>query len=131
MRAPSLTLLRAALWATAVANLAVAGLVLAPHSAPGQLAGLPDAPVPAVFRVLLALFIALFGATYAWIASRAPIDRGLLALGAIGKSLAFVGVLVLWTMGLASARFTLLMVGDLVFAALFLAWLFGEERRGP
>lgn len=130
MRFPSLTLLRAALWTTAAANLAVAGLVLEPQSAFARLAGLPDEPVPAVFRVLLALFLVLFGATYAWLASRAVIDRPLLSLGAVGKTVAFVAVLGLWTMGLASARFMLLMVGDLLFATLFFAWLFGEGRRG-
>ncbi len=131
MRAPPDALLRTALWATALANLGVALLVTAPQSALGQLAGLPEAPVPAVYRVLLASFIALFGLCYAWLGRRTVIDRPLLTLAAFGKLLAFVAVFGLWIGGEASPRFALLMVGDLVFAALFLAWLFGDPRRRP
>ena len=131
MRAPPDALLRAALWTTALANLGVALLVTAPQSALGQWAGLPGAPVPAVYRVLLASFIALFGLCYAWLARRTVIDRPLLTLAAFGKLLAFMGVSGLWIAGDASARFALLMVGDLILAALFLAWLFGDPRRGP
>ncbi|TDU28622.1 hypothetical protein DFR24_2997 [Panacagrimonas perspica] len=130
MRAPPEALLRASLWATAAANLGVALLVLLPQTLPGQLAGLPQEPAPALYRVLLAVFIALFGFTYAWLAHRRVVERSLLMLGATGKLLAFLGVSILWCVGDISGRFALLMIGDLLFAALFFAWLFGEPRCG-
>ncbi len=130
MRAPPEPLLRVALWTTAAANLGVALIVLAPQSLPGRLAGLPQDSAPAVYRLLLALFIALFGVAYLWLARRRLIDRSLLTLAASGKLLAFLGVAGLWCNGLASGRFAMLMSADLVFAALFFAWLFGEPRRG-
>lgn len=52
-------------------------------------------------------------------------------LGAIGKLLAFLPLLGPWAAGAASPTFALLMVGDLVFAALCVAGLFGDPRRGP
>lgn len=123
--------LRAALWATAAANLAVATVLLFPQSAPGQLAGLPQAPSPLLLRAMLALMIALFGLAYAWLARRAAVDRVLLGFAAIGKAGAFVLVLGLWIAGQADPRFALLMGGDLLFAALFAGWLLGAERRAP
>jgi hypothetical protein len=123
------SLLRAALWTTAGMNLAVALLLLNPQSAAGRLAGLPQEPAPAVYAALLAAMIALFGGAYAWLARAARIDRPLLALAAIGKSSAFLIVFALWAQGLASGRFTALMVGDLLFAAIFAAWLLGSNTR--
>lgn len=120
---PSLTLLRRALWLSAAANFGVAALLLAPQSTPGQLAGLPGVPAPAIYTVLLALFVALFGGAYAILAQQARPDRGVLALAAIGKGLAFVATLALWLAGEASGRWASLLVGDLLFAALFFAWL--------
>ncbi|MGH8515824.1 MAG: hypothetical protein ACREUE_00050 [Panacagrimonas sp.] len=123
--------LRAALWTTAVANLAVAAMLLFPQSTAGRLAGLPQEPSPLVLRAMLALMIAMFGLAYAWLARREPIDRALLGFAAIGKFGAFGLVSGLWIAGQASGRFALLMCGDLVFAALFAAWLLGAERRAP
>lgn len=123
----STRLLRLALWATAPANFAVAALLLVPDSAPGRLLGLP-AEVPMLYAVLLALFVALFGAMYVWLALQADIDRPLLALGAIGKFSAFLLTSLLWTQGQASDLLAGLFIGDLLFAALFAAWLRGTAR---
>lgn len=123
------TRLRLALWLTAGMNLTVAVLLLVPQSSAGQLAGLPQEPVPAVYAGLLAAVIALFGGAYAWMARAAVIDRPLLTVAAIGKTAAFVLVLALWTQGLASGRFAALLVGDALFAAMFWTWLFGTAPQ--
>ena len=123
IRFPSLPLLRRALWLSAAANFGVAALLLAPQSEAGQLAGLPDSTVPAIYSVLLALFVSLFGGAYAALALQAVPDRGVLTLAAVGKALAFVATLALWLAGEASGRWASLLVGDLLLAGLFFAWL--------
>jgi len=121
--------LRRALWLSVPANFGVAALMLAPDSALGRVVGLPAAAPHPVYRVLLALFLALFGGAYAWLAMRLRIDRAFVAFGAIGKALAFGSMLVLWLMGFASGRWTLLMAGDLGFAAVFAWWLVVEAAQ--
>lgn len=123
----STRLLRLALWTTAAANFAVAALLLVPGSAPGRWLGLP-ALVPILYSSLLALFVALFGGMYFWLARQPQIDRPLLALGALGKAAAFLLVLALWMQGQASGALASLFVGDLLLAALFAAWLRGPVR---
>lgn len=127
-RWPSTRLLRLALGLAAAANFGVATLLLVPGSVPGQLVGLP-ASVPILYASLLALFVALFGGVYAWLARQAEINRPLLALGAIGKALAFLLGITLGLAGLASTRWTGLMLGDLLLAALFASWLW--QHRQP
>jgi len=111
---------RRALWASAVFNVFGALLFAFPGSLPGRLAGLP-ADAPAVYRALVALFVLLFGGSYAWLARAPRIDRPLLALGAIGKAAAFFTVALLWMAGAAPARSVGAIFGDLAFAAVF-AW---------
>lgn len=120
---------RRALWASVPANLGVAALMLAPTSWLGRLVGLPDPAPHPVYRVLLALFLALFGGAYAWLALAPRIDRALVAFGAIGKTLAVVATGVVWLQGLASGRWMLLISGDLAFAAVFTWWLVVDRPR--
>lgn len=84
-------------------------------------------PTDVVRRALLALFLALFGGAYAWLAAQPRIDRAFVAFGAIGKSLAVATTVVLWTLGLASGRWMPVMTGALAFAAVF-AWWLAVER---
>jgi hypothetical protein len=114
--------IRGVLWASAVFNLAGALLFAFPESTLSQLAGLP-VPVPTFYAALLAEFIILFGASYAWLAFQPTINRPLLAFGAIGKTGAFLLVVVLWLLGQAPARGVLAITGDLIFACLFFGWL--------
>lgn len=119
---------RRALWATTVFNVVGALMFAFPASLPGRIAGLPpDVPVP--YRVLVALFVLLFGASYAWLARAPQIDRPLLALGAIGKAAAFFAVVLLWMASQLPFRSLLPMSGDLAFAALFAWWLAFDARR--
>lgn len=119
---PHGNLIRASLGVAGVANLAAAYVLAAPFSTFGQAMGLPD-EVPALYRALVALFVALFGGAYLWLAGTEPIHRPILLLGAVGKLGAFVLALVLWLLG--SVQLPLLTVScvDLGFAAWWIVWL--------
>ena len=113
--------IRTALWATAVMN-AGASLLFAFPASIGWLAGLP-ADVPPLYAFMVGSFIALFGGAYAWAASDPTVRRPLVVLGAVGKSTAFVIVVTCWLFGAASGLTAIAIVGDLVFAAIFVWWL--------
>jgi hypothetical protein len=119
------TVMRRALWTTAAFNLGVALVAAFPSSALGRLAGLP-APVPALYRALLAYLIAIFGLAYAWLARQPQIDRPFVAFAALGKAGVFVLAFACWIGGQAPARIALLASGDLLFAAIFVWWLLAE-----
>jgi hypothetical protein len=90
----------------------------------GRLAGLP-APVPAVYCATLAFLVALFAATYAWLARQPRIDRPLVAFLTVGKAGFFTVVLVCWLFGAASTLSLAAASGDLMFAGIFAWWLMG------
>jgi len=117
-------LMRRVLWASVFFNLFGALLFLFPASL-GRLAGLP-APVPFAYSALLALFIVLFGGSYAWLALQPRFDRPLVAFAAIGKASAFAVVLACWVAGAVEGRAVLAITGDLVLAAIFAWWLLGD-----
>ncbi|WP_420467411.1 hypothetical protein [Panacagrimonas sp.] len=122
-------LMRWALWTSVPANFAVAGLFLCPGSATGLLAGLPQPPPHPLYGSMLALMVAAFGVAYAWLARHDAISRAFVAFATAGKFLAFLIALVLWLGGELSGRFALLMSGDLLFAAVFTAWLLDSRGR--
>lgn len=113
--------LRRALRASVVFNLGGALLFAFPDSI-GQLAGLPT-PVPRVYSASLAMLVALFAATYAWLARQPHIDRPLVTFCAVGKAGFFAVVFVCWFFGEAPGLAVLAAVGDLAFAAIFAWWL--------
>ncbi len=114
-------LMRRALRVTAILNVGGALLFAFPQSL-GQLAGLP-APVPPLYSVFIAFLVALFGATYAWLARQPRIDRPLVAFSAIGKTGFVLIVFVCALLGEAPWRAVMTASGDLVFAAIFAWWL--------
>ena len=116
-------IMRRVLRISAAANFGAAALFAFPASL-GQLAGLP-APAPRLYTTFLAVLVALFGATYAWLARRPRIDRPLVGFAALGKTSFFVVVLVTFLLGEVPARALLAAGGDLVLAALFAWWLMG------
>jgi hypothetical protein len=124
------TFIRRVLWASVIFNLGGASLFAFPSSALGQLAGMPG-PVSPLYGYMLALFVVLFGGSYAWLALQKNIDRPLLAFGAIGKTCAFVLVLTFWLLGEVPARSVMAITGDLIFAGLFFWWLFGRPLERP
>jgi hypothetical protein len=123
-------LIRRALWTTAGFNMLGALSFAFPDSL-GRLAGFPPGPVPVLYSATLAMLVALFGATYAWLASRPVIDRPLVAFSAIGKTGFFVVALGCWLAGQASGLGVLSAGGDLVFAALFTWWLVADAPAVP
>jgi len=114
-------LMRRALRATAVLNLAAA-LVFAFPGSLGQLAGFP-APVPRMYSAFVAFLVVLFGCTYGWLARQPRIDRPLVAFSALGKAGFFAVVLVCGLLGEVPARAVVAASADLVFAAIFVWWL--------
>ncbi len=95
----------------------------------GRLLRMPDAlpQAPSLYAALVALFVALFGGSYGWLAWQPVIHRPMIAFAAIGKASAFTVFFLLWLAGAASTPVLLAATGELAFAALFLSWL----RRGP
>ncbi len=117
---------RRALWFSAAFNLGGAVLFAFPSSAPGRLIGLP-APVPPIYRALLAMFVLLFAGAYAWLASQRIIHRPLVALSALGKAGAFSVIFAIWLLDQAPARSVVAGAGDLALAAIFTWWLLGAR----
>jgi|HubBroStandDraft_6_1064221.scaffolds.fasta_scaffold61631_2 hypothetical protein len=122
--------IRYVLWFSAVFNLGGALMFAFPSSPAGKFAGLPT-PVPVIYRILVALFVLLFGGAYAWLARQSNIDRPLLALGAIGKAGAFLVVFILWLLGEATGHGLLAVTGDLILAGSFTWWLLGSRENAP
>lgn len=118
--------LRGSLWVACPFNLLAGYIVALPGSRLGQLYGLPP-DVPALYAGLAAMFIALFGLAYLWLALSETVDRSILFLGAVGKLLAFLLAAGLWLAGAAPLAIALASSGDLAFALLWLTWL----RRPP
>lgn len=112
--------MRYVLLLAALFNLGAALAFVFPASL-GQLAALPLAPP--LYSALVALFISLFGASYAWLALQPVMHRPLLAFGAIGKASASILFFLLWLEGQASLLVMLGGLGDLAFAVLFFSWL--------
>ncbi len=119
--------MRRTLWATTVFNLGGALVFAFPSSPLGQLVGLAG-PVPPIYRASLALFVALFGGAYAWLARQPVVHRPLVAFSAVGKSGFFAVMFLLWLLGEAPGLVVLAASGDLVFAAIFAWWLLGDRR---
>jgi hypothetical protein len=113
--------MRRTLLATAVANLAVAAIFLPAAQPMRALAGFPEAPP--FYQYLVALFIALFGLGYLWMAILNRGQRLFIAISAIGKLSFFALTVHLWNSGDLPVRVPVLGAGDLLFAALFAAWL--------
>jgi len=121
---------RYTLWASAPFNLLAAYMVLLPSSSLGRLVGMPPSP-PLVYSALLATMIALFGLAYAWLATQPEIDRPLVGLAAIAKTMVFVIALLLWLADRGPGGLVLVACADLAFASLWGWWLLSptESRR--
>ena len=115
-------LFRRLLWVAALFNVFGACVLGFPGSALGQMAGLP-ADVPTVYRVVVDVFVLLFGGSYAWLATQHEPNRPMVVLAALGKTSVFVAFVVLWLAGELTSTSVALASGDLAFAALFVWWL--------
>jgi hypothetical protein len=121
------TTIRWSLWVACPLNLLAAIVFAFPSSAIGQQLGLP-AHVSPLYTSLVALFVALFGVAYGWLARSSTIDRPMLAFGSIGKFGAFLVAASLWLAAVVPAVVALIALGDLVFAVLWFSWL--RSSRG-
>jgi hypothetical protein len=122
--------LRIAMFVTALGNLGAAVAFLPWYGAPlRRLAGLP-VEAPSIYLLTVGALVGLFGVGYLWTAVTGLTDRLFVALAAAGK-LTFVG-LVAWCVGDGSlpARALAVASPDVVFGALFLAWLHAS-RAAP
>ena len=115
------TLMRRTLRVTSFLNFAAALAFAFPGSL-GQIMGLP-VPVPRLYSLFIAMLVALFGATYGWLARQPHIDRPLVAFSAMGKSTFVLVAFVCWCLGDLPTRGLLAASGDLVFAGIFAWWL--------
>lgn len=107
---------------SAVFNFGAAFLLAFPAGPLGQWIGLPS-QVPALYSALAAMFVALFGGMYAWLAMQPVLPRPMVALAAIGKTSAFLLAAILWFAGEVSGRLVQLSIGDLLLAAIYTYWL--------
>jgi hypothetical protein len=124
--------MRRALLATAAMNL-VGALTFTPWGDTLRaFVGMPAGAHP-VYLVTIASFVLIFGIAYLWTGLRGHADPLFIAVAAAGK-LAFFGVLAgFWLAGELPLLAPLTALGDLVFGAMFVAWLAGvspsETRR--
>lgn len=120
--------MRRALLATAAMNLAGA-LTFTPWGEPiRNFAGVP--PAPAVYLLVIGVFVLLFGVAYFVCGVTGRADPLLIAIAAAGK-LSFFGLLFAFAVvGELPIRAPLAAVGDLVFGVLFVVWLAGLRGSG-
>ncbi len=119
--------IRAALWVSVLFNAIAAYCAAYPASWAGQLMGLP-LEVPAVYTVLVAWFVIVFGVAYGWLAMQKVINRALVGFAAYAKLGVFVLLALLWLAGQSKGITVLFVTGDLVFAGVFFWWLFKTAK---
>ena len=116
-----------ALLATAVMNL-TAGLAFLPPAQPLRaLVGMPDGEP--VYLATVALFVLLFAAGYAYVGFTGRDERLFLTLSAIGK-ISFVTIVTFyWLAARLPFQAVVTASGDLLFGALFVAWLLTSRQQ--
>jgi len=116
----------------AVFNWLVALSLALPGERAWQLAGLAQ-PADPLFLHLFLTFVALFGIAYLWIGVAPAGKDALVVIGAVGKASAFAVLFGHYLAGSVPAGVAALGAGDLVFAALFVRFLFraGQGRGAP
>jgi hypothetical protein len=119
--------MRAVLWIGAAFNFGAAAMLAFPDTV-GSFSGLPGTG-PLFYRWLLALFVALFGGAYAWLALQTQISRPLVALAALCKTGVFIVSVVCWLLGDIPLQSLPPAVCDLVFALVFAWWLMATRDR--
>ena len=122
------TWMRRTLFATAAMNIVAAFGFLPSARLARVAAGLPE-EAPAVYLLMIGMFVLLFGVGYLWTATSGRAERLFIALSAAGK-ITFCGLLAtLWATGTLSIQAPIAAAPDLVFGLLFLVWLVGGTSR--
>jgi hypothetical protein len=120
---------RQTLLATALMNVAGSVSFLPQFPAARVLAGLPEATHP-LYAWVVALWIFFFGIAYGRLAFLDTQERLFVQIGAAGKCLFFCLLVVFTLRGELQSWALLAGVGDLLFAGLFLLWLY-QTRSEP
>lgn len=120
------SIVRASLWITFPFNILAACIFAMASFMPAQLTGLPQ-PAHPLYALLCALFIALFGFMYAWLARQPTLNRPLLFFGAAGKSSVFLLAVCLWLSGDVAAQIVYVSTVDLALALLWFSWLYSQR----
>jgi hypothetical protein len=118
--------MRRALFATAAMNIVGTALFVPPARALRALAGFPEGEQP-LYLATAGMFVLLFGFGYLWAAVAGRADRLFIGVAAVGKLSFFTLLVSFWAAGALSVRAPLVGTGDLVFAILFLIWLYGPS----
>ena len=122
------TWFRRALMATGVMNFAGFVAFLPPFPYLRRFAGFPEAENP-FYGWLIALWILFFGIAYLRLAVARTLDRTTVGLGAAGKASFFLVLIACGLQGQLPVTTALGGVPDLLFAILFILWLFrGREE---
>jgi len=119
--------MRRVLWLASVFNLGGAMLLAFPAAPLGRLAGFPP-NVPGIYCALLSFLVALFGASYVWLALQPIIHKPLVVLTAVGKVGVFVIVAAFWLVGAAPGSGVVVASGDLALGSYFIWWLIASDR---
>lgn len=114
--------MRRTLWASVLLNGTGAALFAFPSSPIGTMLGLPD-PTARLYNTLCALFVALFGGAYLWLARQPHINRPLVAFAAITKASVFAVFLIFWLRDVVTTLGLFVVFPHLVVALLFAWWL--------
>lgn len=109
---------RSMMFYLAAAFNAFAALMLAFPASIGAFTGLPPEG-PLIYRWVMVMFVALFGAAYAWMARQESLCRPLLTLAALAKTSVFIVAMVCWQLGDIPAKALPPAVIDLIFALVF------------
>lgn len=117
--------LRVALWLTVALN-ALGTVIFGQLALGGTSAFLPVA-MPRFAAGQIAWVIALFGFVYGWQALTPRLNRGLIAMGGVGKVGFFLLTCAYWLLGDVPGQMAANATPDLLFGVLFLTW----ARRGP
>ena len=122
--------MRNALYATAVVNVAAAGMFFPAAKPIRDLVGLPELGHP-LYATTVAMFIFLFGLAYGWTARAGRADGVFIALSAAGKFSFFAILACFWAAGSLPLRTAVLGSADLFFSVLFVVWLAGASGSEP
>lgn len=117
--------LRISLWLTVALN-AFGTVIFGQLAVGGTSAFLPVA-MPRFAAGQIAWVIALFGVVYGWQAMAPRINRGLIAMGGIGKLGFFLLTCAYWLAGDLPGQMAANAAPDLLFGVLFLTWASGAS----
>jgi hypothetical protein len=119
--------MRVALIATGILNMPGAALFVPAFQAFRQSNGLPAESHP-LYLWIIASWIFLFGLCYLWLGITGRNERLFLVIGSAGKLAFVILMFAFWQAGQIPLNAALGSLADLLFAILFLVWLWQTRR---